>query len=205
MGSGANQRKLKNYFIYNNVQVKLAVTNLVYMFIVMLIIALAILVPSYIDMFEPNELHMQQISANIFIVLIERLYVALIAIFLLAFVHQIVISHRFCGPLINFVNTFKRISQGDLTRKVFLRRKDFLEDEASQVNEMIDNLSLIITGLEEDNRLLIAALDKVTSAGNDKIDSEKALSIVKQQAQLCTEHLSKFKIDDKATQDKIMK
>ena len=203
MRAVANQRKFKNYFISNKVQLHLVVTNFAYMFIVMLIIAFAILIPFYHDMLESNELHIQQISAAIFIVLIERLYVALIAIFLLAFVHQIVISHRFCGPLVNFVNTFKRISQGDLTRKVFLRRNDFLKNEASQVNEMIDSLSRLIAVLNKDNRLLIAALDKVTSAGNDKIDSEKALSIVKQQAQLCTEHLSKLKIDDKATQDKI--
>lgn len=202
MGSGANQRKLKNYFI-NNVQLKFVVTNLVYMFTVVLIIVFAILTPFYHDMFESNELHIQQMSAVIFIALIERLYVALLAIFMLAFVHQIIISHRFCGPLTNFGNTFKKIAQGDLTRKVFLRRNDFLKNEASQVNEMIDSLSRLIAGLNEDNRLLIAALEKVTSAGNEKIESENALSIVKQQAQLCTEHLSKLRIDDKAIQDRI--
>ncbi len=193
MRSVPNQRKLKNYFFINNVQFKLVATNLTYIFIVMLIIVFAILAPFYQDMFASKDLHIQNISAGIFVVLLERLYVALFAILLLAFFHQIVISHRFCGPLVNFVNTFKKISEGDLTRKIFLRRNDFLKNEALQVNEMIDYLSGVISALNEDNRLIIAALDKVKSAGSDKIESDNALSIVEQHAKLCAAHLSELK------------
>ncbi|MBW1728332.1 MAG: methyl-accepting chemotaxis protein [Deltaproteobacteria bacterium] len=104
-------------------------------------------------------------------------------------------NHKLCGPLVNFSNTFKKIAQGDLTRKVFLRRYDFLKTEANQINEMIDFLSDHITAIKKDNDRLLSVLKEVDTGKMEKNKYENALNTVKKQANLCNEHLSKFKID----------
>jgi len=120
---------------------------------------------------------------------------AFIAILFLALIHNILANHKLCGPLVNFSNTFKKIAQGDLTRKVFLRRYDFLKTEANQINEMIDFLSDHITAIKKDNDRLLSVLKEVDTGKMEKNKYENALNTVKKQANLCNEHLSKFKID----------
>jgi len=194
-----NQRKLKNYFIANKTQLKMALANLILMVLVFAVIVFTILSPFYHDIFRVDDLYFQHYSAKFFLVLLERLSFALIAMFLLALIHNVLVNHKLCGPLVNFSNTFKKISQGDLTRKIFLRRYDFLKNEAHQVNDMIDSLSDYITTIKKDNDLLLSALEEVANGEIEKSKYENAyenaFKIVKKQANLCNEHLSKFKIE----------
>jgi methyl-accepting chemotaxis protein len=131
-----------------------------------------------------------------FIILLERLAYSLVILLILAFIHQIVITHKICGPLVNFRNTFKRISEGDLTRKIFLRRHDFLQDEANQVNEMIDVLSNFVSRIKNENRLLRAALEDATHSGMQPEKLDEILQKAILHADYCEEHVSKFKITE---------
>ncbi|MCK4822069.1 methyl-accepting chemotaxis protein [bacterium] len=190
-----NQRKLKNYLMANKTQLKIVLANLVLLVLVFAVIIFTILSPFYHDIFLMDDLYAQHYSAKFFLVLLDRLSFAFIAILLLAFIHNVLANHKLCGPLVNFSKTFKKISQGDLTRKIFLRRYDFLKSEAHQVNDMIDSLSDYITTIKKDNDLLLSALEDVDNGELEKNKYENAFNIVKKQANLCNEHLSKFKID----------
>ena len=75
--------------------------------------------------------------------------------------HQILITNRICGPLANFSHTFKRLAEGDLTRKVYLRQRDHLKKECTKINEMIYGLSCILKRLMENHRKLILTLEDV--------------------------------------------
>ena len=189
-----NNRKIKNYLIMKHVQLKIAITNLIYMVLLLVVVVLTILSPLYLDIFQSVELCNQYFSAKLFIVLLERLAYSLVILFILAFIHQIVITHKICGPLVNFANTFKKMSEGNLTRKIFLRRHDFLQDEAGQANEMIDVLSSFVSKIKNENRLLRATLE---DAAKEKVKPEKLEAILQKalkHADHCNEHLSKFKI-----------
>jgi len=59
-----NNRKLKNYMIMKNVQLKIAVTNLIYMLLLLAVIVLTILSPLYLDIFQSMELCNQYFSAE---------------------------------------------------------------------------------------------------------------------------------------------
>jgi methyl-accepting chemotaxis protein len=190
----ANQRKLKNYLMANKSQLKIALANLLLVVLAVAVIVFTILKPFYQDIFLMDDLYSQHYSAKFFLILLDRSCLAFIAIILLALIHNILANHKLCGPLVNFSNTFKKIAQGDLTRKVFLRRYDFLKTEAHQINEMIDFLSDHITAIKKDNERLISALKEVDTGKMEKNKYENALNTVKKQANLCHEHLSKFKI-----------
>jgi methyl-accepting chemotaxis protein len=192
-----NNRKLKNYLIKKDVQLKIAISNLIYMLLMVAVIVLTILSPLYLDIFQSVDLCNQYFSANIFIILLERLAFSLVVLLILAFLHQIVLTHKFCGPLVNFAKTFKKVSEGDLTRKIFLRRYDFLQNEATQVNEMIDGLSGLVEKIKKENSLLLSMLEEATGSGKAADKTDAALKKASEHANQCRQHLAKFIISEK--------
>jgi methyl-accepting chemotaxis protein len=191
-----NKRRLKNYLIRTDVQLKIAISNFIYMLLMVAVIVLTILSPLYLDIFQSVDLCSQYFSAKMFIMLLERLALALVVLLILAFLHQIVLTHKFCGPLVNFVKTFQKISEGDLTRKIFLRRYDFLQNEAKRVNEMMDGLSSLVAKIKKENSLLLLMLQEATGAEKAAEKPGAALKKAAEHASQCREHLSKFKISD---------
>jgi len=192
----ANRRQLRNYLIANKIHFKMMLANLVLMLLVFFVILGVVLVPFYHEMFKIDDIYAQHYSAKFFIVLLDRTSLALVAVLLINLIYQMIINHKFCGPLINFSNTFKKITQGDLTRKIFLRRHDFLKNEAAQVNAMIDFLSDHIMTIKKDHDLLIATLKDVTAGEMEPTENQNALNTLKKQADICHKHLSVFKIND---------
>jgi len=192
----ANRRQLKNYLIANKIHFKMMLANLILMLLVFAVILGAVLFPFYHEIFKINDMYAQHYSAKFFIVLLDRISLALVAVLLIGLIYQMIINHKFCGPLVNFSNTFKKISQGDLTRKIFLRQYDFLKNEAAQVNDMIDFLSDHIMTIKKDHNLLIATLEDVTAGEIAPTECQNALNTLKKQADICNKHLSIFKIDD---------
>ena len=191
----ANRRQLKNYLVVNKFHLKLLVINLIYVLFIFAVIIGEILFPFYQDMFKINDLYAQHYSAKFFIVLLNRLSIALLVILVFIFLYQVMVNHKFCGPLVNFSNTFRKISQGDLTRKIFLRRHDFLKNEAAQVNGMIDSLSERIRTLKKDHDSLLSALEGMSKVEMVPGEYQDALRTLKKQADICNKHLSEFKID----------
>jgi len=197
----ANQRQLKNYLIANKIHFKMMLANLMLMLLVVLVILGSVLYPFYQEIFKINDLYAQHYSAKFFIVLLDRLSLALFAVLLISLIYQMMINHKFCGPLVNFSNTFKKISQGDLTRKIFLRRYDFLKNEAAQVNDMIDFLSDHIMTIKKDHDRLLSTLYEVSGSQMERAEYQNALETIRKQAEICQNHLSVFKIDGKGDRE----
>jgi methyl-accepting chemotaxis protein len=119
---------------------------------------------------------------------------SLAAVFILAVINQIWVTHKFCGPLVNFTNSFQKIAQGDLTRKVVLRSKDFLKEEADQFNTMMDNLSHHIEELKNDNQLLLATLKDVVNDNGQSLTIEKAREIIRENEAQFNAHISRLQL-----------
>ena len=188
------RRKWRNFLIRKDIQLRLAVYNLLFLLFAIGVIMATALIPLYTNFQNPVNLWSQHFSAKFFIVIMDRLVLAFAGIFTLAFIFQIVLTHRFAGPLINFSKTFQKISQGDLTRKITLRRKDLLHREASQVNAMTDALTQLIVKIKEENDRLLLVLEDATS-GKWKDDQLKVkLAEATKQAGQCKAHLSTIKI-----------
>jgi methyl-accepting chemotaxis protein len=167
------------------------------MLLMVAVIVLTILAPLYLDIFQSVDLCNQYFSAKMFIILLERFAFALLILLAIAFLHQIVLTHKFCGPLVNFEKTFKRISEGDLTRKIFLRRYDFLQNEASQVNEMMDGLSNLLAKIKKENSLLLSMLEEASGSAKAPQKTNAVLRKAAEHAIQCREYLSKFIISEK--------
>jgi methyl-accepting chemotaxis protein len=191
----ANRRQLKNYLVANKIHFKMMLANLTLMLLVFAVVIGAVLYPFYHEIFRINDMYAQHYSAKFFIVLLDRLSLALIAVLLISLIYQMIINHKFCGPLVNFSHTFKKIIQGDLTRKIYLRRYDFLKNEAAQVNDMIDSLSDHIMTFKKDTDHLLSAIEDMSVVEVERAEYQNAVETLKKQAHICQEHLSVFKIE----------
>lgn len=194
------KRKLRNFLINKEIQLKIVLTNLMYMLIIVIITLSVLLSPLFYDMFMSNDLEVQYKAAQTFLTLAKRLLPALVLMFILVFLHQILLTHRICGPLVNFTHTFKKIAEGDLTRRIVLRPRDYLREECEKINAMVDSLAHFIGNIRVDHERLISVLEEVITKIEDLDTKEKvaeALEIVKREAHLVKKDLSIFKIEDK--------
>ena len=197
MGQHVNRRKLKNYFFANKTQLQIVLFNFIMLILVFGIIIASALFPLYSDIFRSNDIYLQNIAAKLFVVLLERLSIGFGLVLLIILFHQVLVIHKLCGPLVNFGNILNKISQGDLTQKINLRRGDFLQNEARQVNEMLDSLTDTLSAIKKENTLLLSELEKLISKQAEKEPIVNALKNVKRRVDISNNHLSKFKISVK--------
>jgi methyl-accepting chemotaxis protein len=175
MNAERNQRNWKNFLIRRDVQLPIVVANLVFLGLVCAVLIAVLLSPLYHDMLTAEDLWVQHVSGNLFLILLQRIALAMLLILILATVHQVILSHRFCGPLVNFGHTFAKMAEGDFSRKVHLRKSDFLQTEATQVNAILDRLNNDAATLGENvNRmaatLSLLSLQEVTPETAELID-----------------------------------
>ena len=155
--SGKNRRRWQNILINKKVQVRITAINLVFMVIAVFLNTAVMLSSSLCNIYYAEGSQFWKF-VDMYALSSEILTFSLTAAFVLAFFCQIIITHQVCGPLVNFKNSFNKISQGDLTRKVHLRKNDLLKNEAAQFNQMIDHLSAHIEEVKKDNQLMYSFL-----------------------------------------------
>jgi methyl-accepting chemotaxis protein len=180
-----NRRKFKNFFIRKDVQLRLIFYHLAFLVVVLAVLIAALLSPLYYDMNQSGQLWTQYVSANLLWRLLDRIAAALILILFCAIANLIVFSHRFCGPLVNFGISFKKISQGDLTRRIHLRSHDFLQPEAALANGMLDALGTAFRELKKNQALLDAAAAELRSGESLDHRTIGRLQSVLQQNKAC--------------------
>jgi methyl-accepting chemotaxis protein len=84
---------------------------------------------------------------------------------LLLFAHSIVVSHRIAGPLYRFGSVLERLLAGDFSCRFKLRSKDYLQEEARQLDLLVARLGSVLGDVRRDARTLRATLEEGAGAG----------------------------------------
>ena len=175
------------------------IAHLAYLLYVMIALIATILSPYYTDKFKTSDLWVKHFSANMFIVLLERLSITSLFILVVSILHFVIFTHKFCGPLVNIGRTIARISEGDFTRKIYLRKGDFLKNEAKQVNAMRKALSNSIATVKSENLLLLEDLEESIQACGKQTGIEAKLKGFQDRAHRCRMQLDTFQLINDGT------
>ena len=191
------KRKLSNYLINKDLQLRLIRNNLFYLLLCVIATVSILLYPLIHEMMFVSDLESQYRAAQTFLLLAKWLIPAIVIVLILFMGHTIIITHRICGPLVNFTHAFDRVAQGDLTGKVFIRKGDYLTSECNRINLMIDGISDIINRLFTNHNKLLATLQSLNEQTKDTMTKEKfesSLKIIRQDAECTSDTLSRFKV-----------
>ena len=199
MTSNRNHRKFRNFFISKDLQRPMVIAHLAYILLVAVALIATVLSPFYTDIFKTGDLWVKHSSAKIFILLLERLSLASLFIVALSSIYFILVTHKICGPLVNIGKTIARISAKDFTRKIYLRKGDFLKNEATQINAMMEALSNSIAIIKRENFLLIEDIEASIQTCGRHTGSDAKLKDFQERAHRCREQLDNFQLIDDST------
>jgi methyl-accepting chemotaxis protein len=198
------KRKLRNYLINKDLQLRLIRNNLFYLLICVIVTVSILLYPLIHDMMFLPDIESQYHAAQTFLLLVKWLVPAILIVLVLFMGHTIITTHRICGPLVNFTHTFDKLAQGDLTRKVYIRKGDYLNSECERINLMIDGISGIINRLFANHNQLLVTLQSLNEQAKDTETKEKlesSLKIIRQDVEYVSDTLSRFKVGVEKTRD----
>jgi len=68
----------------------------------------------------------------------------------LAVIVTLLISHRISGPMFRFTEDLEKISQGDLQKKIHIRKGDQFESVAINLNKMVSNMNEKLSEVHHD-------------------------------------------------------
>jgi methyl-accepting chemotaxis protein len=194
MKSNTKHRKFKNFFISKDLQRPIIIAHLAYILLVTFVLIGTVLSPLYTDMFETGDLWAKRASANMFVILLDRLSIAGIFILVISFFHFVILTHKFCGPLVNIGRSITRMSEKDFTRKINLRRGDFLKNEVKQINEMMMTLSSSIETIKKENYLLLEDIAESIKAQGKQTEINATLRGFHERADRCRVQLNQFQL-----------
>jgi methyl-accepting chemotaxis protein len=100
-------------------------------------------------------------AADEFLALHGPVWPLLIVVLVFLVVHGIVISHRLSGPLYRMRAYLKALSDGDLSRTVKFRTKDYLAPEADSINQMVSTMRTRVIRIKEEHARATEAAVKV--------------------------------------------
>ncbi|MDD3377283.1 MAG: methyl-accepting chemotaxis protein, partial [Candidatus Riflebacteria bacterium] len=75
-----------------------------------------------------------------------RLIILVVVNIIIVFVVSVMYSHQIAGPAYKLENSIKRITEGDLTFEVSLRRNDNLKELASALNSLLEKFRITLAG-----------------------------------------------------------
>ena len=187
------RRKLKNYLFVNKAQTAIFVSSLVLLMFVIAIIIFAVISPFYSDMIKSDDIYLQNLSAKILIVMLERCAVAFTIILIPVLIQQVFVIHRICGPFISFKKTLDSVSAGNLSRKIHLRRYDFFHPEARQINKILEDWSSACSEISVHQDLILKKMDQLSPENQTGPQLAELLAEIKSRTQSTIRELSKIK------------
>ena len=187
------RRKLKNYLFVNKAQFTIFFSNLILLLLVMGLFVFFVLGPFYSDMMAADDIYKQNLSSKYFILLMERSVYVFCSILTLLFIQQAVIIHRICGPFIPFKRILDNLSAGDLSRRIYLRRHDFFQKEAAQINESLEALANVVATVAQHQQSIEAVVAACETSDLPE-PARNALEKINADANQSRKALARFKV-----------
>ncbi len=141
------------YIVDSRVQYKFFAIVVVYIVFIVFLLGFLMFIPSILGLSEEAAFERQVIAAQEFLFLHKRFWPSVLCIAIILGIHSIFIFHHVFGPLYRFKHAFARISEGDLSFNIKLRKADYLKEEQNLINNMINSVRETIGSIKRDYRI----------------------------------------------------
>lgn len=165
---GRTMKFRRRQLLVDSFQTRLLVVTLAYLGVALITFAAALFVPLMLEL-DSNSTSWDQkmLASSQFLALHARLWPAMAVLFVLVAAHVIVVSHRVAGPLYQFRKVFRAVTQGELGRRVAIRKNDYLTKEMKDINDMLASLDENIKESREATERAMTVLQELRRASSD--------------------------------------
>lgn len=150
--------KRKTYIVKPSLQIKYLITTLAMVFITGVIV--------YFNLWygiksDPKLWHLTAETWQLIEAAYRFNFIIIVIGLLVAFgLTNLFLFHRIAGPLFSIERTIKKLSDGELSANIQIRRKDEIQDFAGEIQSMIENLRKIVSDDKEKIKQIQEALEK---------------------------------------------
>ena len=196
-GHGMRDRsRRRKYIVDKKLQYRLLAYSGIYFVVIVAVIGMALFIPLANQVTSPDLTPRQQGEAADKILYIHAVFWP--AVFLLLCVlaaHSVLISNKIAGPLHRFQRMFERITEGDLSTTMKIRKGDYLLVEQTKIAQMIEALRDRIERIRGEQQALAEGLKELSLTGMDKVNDEakKRLNWLEERSNRLKEEISFFK------------
>jgi methyl-accepting chemotaxis protein len=135
-------------------------------------------------------------AANKILYIHSKFWPAVLFVLIFIALHSIRTSHKIAGPLYRFNRLFETMKEGNLPKRITLRKGDYLLKEAALINEMLESLQKGVQEIQEAQSGLNVAIseckDVVSHASKDEIF--KRMNDITEKGDQLGEKLAYFKL-----------
>jgi len=135
------ERRNSRRILVKNFQRRFLLVNVFFLFLMSVAFIATLFGPLVVSLFDPS-LGAEELSATAtaFLALHGSFWLAIAFTSLAWLAHLAVVSHRVAGPLVRLCGIFRKAGRGDVSMRVRVRAKDYLQQEAEALDAMMRGL-----------------------------------------------------------------
>lgn len=194
--SAVIERRHSRRLIVKDFQRRFVLVNLFFVCLAALMFVVVLFGPLVASLFDSKvPFEEQALIAATLLRLHGRVWIAVAIVLSCGLVHLAIVSHRVAGPLVRINRLVRAAGAGDLSPRVKVRAKDYLQEEAAALDRMFLGLRRRVGASKGRALRLEAAVSELRiaiSSGSD-VTVHRALKAVEEQARLLQNHLETFR------------
>ena len=197
---GENKRRLFP-LVNKSHQYRFLSLIIIYSAIIAVVISSSLLLPEIMRLQDSTISFEERAQAADKILTIHlRLWPTLLALICIIGLHSFRVFHRFIGPLYRMTIALNRVEQGDLSFRIKIRSKDFLQQEKIEFNNMLTSVSDKIRIIKDAGDNASALLNKLgTSLNSESSEDSTAkacISELRDELNKLIAAVEKFKLEE---------
>ena len=187
----------RKFIINKDLQFSLLIISVFYIFLFLLVIGSILFIPAMVELNQTDYSSNQAIeAAGKILYLHTKFWPAVLLALILVALHSIRTSHQIAGPLYRFNRLFESMKEGNLPKRITLRKGDYLLNEVDLINQMLENLQIRVQEIKEAQMSLNVAISECKDIVNNASKEEifKRMNDLSEKGDQLGEKLAYFKI-----------
>ena len=187
----------RHFIINKDLQFSLLTISIFYLLLFLVVIGSILFIPVMIELDRVDYASEQAVNAaSKILYLHSKFWPAVLLVLVLICLHSIRTSHKIAGPLYRFDRLYESMKEGNLPKKVTLRKGDYLKNEMENINEMLESLKIRVQEIKDAqsglNEAISECKDVVSHASKDEIS--KRMNDITEKGDQLGEKLAYFKL-----------
>ena len=187
----------RKFILNKDLQLSLLIISVFYIFLFFLVVGSILFIPAMVELNQADYSSTQAFDAATKILYLHsKFWPAVLLALILVALHSIRTSHQIAGPLYRFNLLFESMKEGNLPKRITLRKGDYLLKEVSLINQMLESLQTRVNEIKEAQTSLNVAISECKDALNhaSKEEISKRVNDLSEKGDQLGEKLAYFKI-----------